>query len=135
MQRRIDAEPDTVWSVLTDVENWPSWTASVRSVQRRDAGPLRAGSAALVRQPGLRPQVWRVTELAERACFTWQARGRGLTTTGYHLLATDGDAVLATIGIRQHGPLAGVVGALFGARIRRFVTLEAEGLRRAAEAG
>jgi uncharacterized protein YndB with AHSA1/START domain len=29
----IDAEPSTVWRVLTDVQQWPSWDSGVKSVE------------------------------------------------------------------------------------------------------
>ncbi|ROS43990.1 SRPBCC family protein [Amycolatopsis thermoflava] len=134
--RRIDAVLDTVWAVLSDVAKWPSWTASMSSVRLRTPGRLRVGSEAVVKQPGLAPLVWRVTELTDRQSFTWQAQARGVTSIGWHRLTADGDgAVTAVLGVEQRGPLAPLAGLLFGARIRRFVTMEADGLRRAAESG
>jgi hypothetical protein len=40
----VKAQPRTVWRLLTDVEDWPSWQAPVTSAQRLDHGPLRDGS-------------------------------------------------------------------------------------------
>ncbi|NIH84045.1 hypothetical protein [Amycolatopsis granulosa] len=39
--RRIRSGQETVRAVLTEVENWPSWTASTTSVRSREPGPLR----------------------------------------------------------------------------------------------
>lgn len=40
----IKAPLNTIWDLHTDVEGWPSWQASVATMDRLDPGPLRAGS-------------------------------------------------------------------------------------------
>ncbi|RBM22038.1 polyketide cyclase [Prauserella sp. PE36] len=132
--RHIDATPDVVWAALVDVERWPEWTDSVTSVRRLGTGPLQVGSEARVKQPRLAAQVWRVTELTERRSFTWEARGPGLTTIGGHVLAEDANgAVTATLSLEQRGPLAPVLGFALGGMVRRYVTMEADGLKRVSE--
>jgi hypothetical protein len=39
---RIEASPDVVWDVLSDLSNWPAWNPDVRSVTLR--GPLQPGT-------------------------------------------------------------------------------------------
>jgi len=41
-QVQIAADPETVWDVLSDFEQWPSWNSDVRSMSLR--GPLEPGS-------------------------------------------------------------------------------------------
>ncbi|HYZ09279.1 MAG TPA: SRPBCC family protein [Pseudonocardiaceae bacterium] len=82
----IDATPETIWSVLVDVELWPSWTASTSSVTRLDSGAFGVGSAARVKQPRLPAAVWRVTAFEHGTSFTWVARSPGLATSARHTL-------------------------------------------------
>jgi uncharacterized protein YndB with AHSA1/START domain len=44
----IDAPPDRVWAVMSDIERWPEWTPTVTSIARmghRPADPTRRVSA------------------------------------------------------------------------------------------
>ena len=79
----ISAPPQRVWSVTTDIERWPEWTASVLSVRRLDSGKFRVGSRARIRQPKFLPAVWEVTELKEGRNFTWVTRSTGLRAAGH----------------------------------------------------
>ena len=130
----IDAAPGDVWMVVTDVERWPQWTASMTSVERLDEGPFSVGSTARVRQPKLPVAVWEVVDLEPEVSFSWTARTPGITTTAEHRLTSrPGGGVGVTLSIRQTGPLSPLV-ALFTSRItRRYVQIEADGLKRRCE--
>jgi uncharacterized membrane protein len=130
----IAAPPELLWRLTVDIEGWPRLTSTMTSVRRLDEGPLRVGGEALVKQPGLRAARWRVTELADGGRFVWQSTAGGVTSVGEHLVVPDGDGTRLTLAVRQSGVLAGLVGALYGRRIRRFVDIEAAGFRAAAEA-
>ncbi len=131
----VDASPDRVWALFVDVERWPELTPSMSNVRRIDTGELRLGSTAMIKQPGLPPAMWRVTELEPGRVFTWESRSTGVTTSGRHEVEPAGAGARITLTLRQTGPLAGVLGWLLGGRIRRSVTQEAQGFRRRAEAG
>jgi uncharacterized membrane protein len=123
------------WAALVDVTQWPRWTKSITSVRRLDDGPLRVGSRARVKQPGMPWLVWEVTELRDREAFTWAARSPGVRTAGVHRLRANPDgSTRITLELDQTGPLAGLVGALMGARSRRFLGMEAAGLKAASQA-
>jgi uncharacterized membrane protein len=129
------APRDRVWAVLTDIASWPTWTESMTSVQPLTDGPLRVGSQALVKQPGLPRLTWKVTELTEGSNFTWVARSPGVLTTAVHELVDEpAGTTRITLTVRHSGPLAGIVGALTGSRTRRYLALEGPGLKAASEA-
>jgi hypothetical protein len=127
----IDATPEVVWSVISDVERWPEWTASIRSVELLTPGPLAVGSRARVRQPKLPTAVWEVTELRPGRSFTWVNRSPGMTSTGVHSVS---DAGVATLRIEQTGPLS-VLALPFLPLTKKYVQLEAAGLKRRSESG
>ncbi|GHH79162.1 hypothetical protein GCM10018781_56560 [Kitasatospora indigofera] len=92
----IHAPLRTVWRLQADVEGWPSWQAPVRSAERLDGGPLRAGSAFRWTTPvppnpttpatGLRITST-VEQLRQGSCIRWTgpADGEGLHIDGVHV--------------------------------------------------
>ena len=130
----IDAAPDKVWAVLTDVERWPEWTPSMRAVKRLDDTPFGAGSKVRVRQPRLPQAVYTVTTYDPGRAFIWVSKVPGVTVTADHqvLPREDGHATVH-LSADQTGLLAPLLG-LFTARLtRHYVTQEAEGLKRVCE--
>jgi uncharacterized membrane protein len=132
----IRASPDRVWSELTAVEKWPEWTKSVTRVERLEDGAFGLGSRARVKQPKLPPLVWTVTDFQPGRAFTWTASSGGVTSVGEHRLRPgDDQTCTVTLAIRQSGPLAPVVGLLISRMTRRYVNIEAQGLKQRCENG
>ncbi|MEH1100055.1 SRPBCC family protein [Micromonospora sp. CPCC 205561] len=130
----VAAEAEQVWAVLVDVERWSEWTPSVRRASRGESGPLAVGATARLEQPKLRPAVWRVTELVEGRSFSWVSRSPGVTSLGEHRVSPlPGGRCRVELVIAQSGPLAGPVGWLYGDLTRRYLRMEADGLRRRCE--
>ncbi|MFC0506733.1 SRPBCC family protein [Micromonospora costi] len=130
------AGADRAWAALAAVTTYPRWTASMSSVQPLDGPALAVGNRFRIRQPGLPVTVWRVCEVRDGESYAWEARAPGVHTLAYHRLTPEADgATRITIGIRQTGPLAGLVALLIAARTRRYLRMEAAGLKAAAEAG
>lgn len=129
----IDAPVDVVWRLTTDVANWPSITPTVTRIERLDDGPIRVGSRARIKQPRQAESVWTVTRLDEGREFTWQTRRMGLTMTGSHLLATDGDRCRNTLTLDLEGRGAKLFGLLFGRQLYGAIETENAGFRTKAE--
>ncbi len=128
----IAAPPDRVWAVMSDIEKWHEWTASITSVRRTDHGPLRPGGRAWVRQPKFPPALWTVTEVGATS-FTWVSRAPGMVVTARHAVEPVGNGSRATLSLN----FAGVLGPLFGRLTRRindrYLAMEAAGLKRRTE--
>ena len=131
----IDAPPERVWAVLSDVERWHEWNESVMSVERLDDGPLGVGSRAVVKQPRLRPAEFEVTAFEPGRSFAWTSKAPGVTSVGDHRVEPRGEGgSTATLVLRQTGLVAPIIAVLFGRLIRSYVQMEGNGLKRRAEA-
>lgn len=130
----IDAPPERVWSVMSDVERWHEWTASISKVELLDGSELRASSRARVTQPKLPQAVWQVTQLDPGRYFEWENRSPGLRSVGGHGVEPDGDGTLATLWIRQTGLMTPILALFYKKLINRYVQMEADGLKQRSEA-
>jgi uncharacterized membrane protein len=125
----IDAPPERVFALLCDVERWPEWTPTMTSVQRLEQGPFTVGSSAQVRQPKLRPAVWKVTELEDKRNFTWVSRSPGLRMKAGHLVERYGTGSRVELSFELSGLMARVVSRLYGGLIEQYVTTESQKLK------
>jgi uncharacterized membrane protein len=130
----IAASRDTVWSTLVDVERWPEWTESVTSIDLLTDRPPGLGSKLRIKQPRLHALVWEMTELVPGEVFTWRSSTLGITSVGTHrITASTGDRVTVTLALHQTGFLAPLVGLLTARVTRRYIDMEARGLKARAE--
>src|SRR5215813_11464461 len=125
----IQAPPNTVWAIWSDIERWSEWTASVTKIQKLVPGPLAIGLRACVRQPKLPVAIWRVTELEENRGFTWVSTSPGAHVTGIHALEPRVGGTRATMTLIFAGPLALLFGWLSRSLTQRYLQLEANGLK------
>lgn len=128
----IDAAPETVWALLTDVERWPDMTDSIDRVELLDK-PFALSSRSRVHQPKIPAAIWTVTDFTENESFTWESRSPGVTTTAVHAMTATENGVTVRLTLDQKGPLAGVFSLITGRLTRRYVTMEANGLKNKAE--
>jgi uncharacterized protein YndB with AHSA1/START domain len=129
------ASPAQAWRALIDITDWPRWTPSYKSIERLDDGAVAVGSRARVRQPRLAPAIYEVTEIDDGKNFTWTSNAAGVRTVAQHRLAPTGDGgTRIELAAELSGWLAGPVNVLLGRRIQRYVSLEANGIKAAAEA-
>lgn len=129
----IEAPAPRVWQVMSGVEDWPSWTASITSVTLLDGG-LRVGARAAVEQPRLPRAVWTVTSLEEGREFVWEASGPGIHTIARHAVEETGPGrSRATLSIEQRGPVGWLMARLYRGLTDRYLALESAGLKACSE--
>lgn len=130
----IDASPALVWRVFAEVERWPEWTGSVTRLTPLDGADLAVGRRYRIEQPGMPKLVWEVTELEPGVSWTWRQRSPGGTTRASHVVETrPGGGTLVRQRIDQRGPVGLAVALLMRRKTRRFLDLEAQGLKARSE--
>ena len=130
----IDAPPQLVWDVFSDVERWPEWTASVTSLVGLDGPALAVGKRFAIKQPRMSKLVWKVTEIDPGSLWTWVQRSPGVLVSARHyVIAQPGGRTLVRQQLDQRGVIGSLVGRLMVKMTRRFLELEARGLKARAE--
>ncbi len=130
----IDAPADLVWSVFSDVERWPEWTASVNRLVGLDGPDLALGRRFEIAQPRMPTLSWQVTELSPYASWTWVQRSSGAVTVASHsVVATADDATVVNQELDQGGFVGSAVAALMSRMTKRYLEMEGRGLKARSE--
>jgi uncharacterized membrane protein len=130
----IDAPAQLVWEVFSDVESWPEWTASVTSLIARDGAGLAIGKRFAIKQPGMSKLVWKVSEIDPGSSWTWVQRSPGVRVSARHwVIPQPGGRTLVRQQLDQRGVLGALVGRLMVKKTKRFLELEAQGLKARSE--
>lgn len=126
----IDAPAAVVWDVFSDVQSWPEWTASVTRLVALDSRELLVGNRFEIKQPRMPKLVWKVAEVTPGASWTWVQRSPGgLTVARHNVTPIDAGRSRVHQVLEQRGPVGALVGLLMRSMTRRYLDLEAEGLK------
>lgn len=129
----IDARPERVWEVLTDLEAWPRRIETVEEIELLTPPPLAIGSRVRLKQPKLPEGVWGVTAWDAPAFFEFRQKAGGMTTVaGHRVEALDGEKARLTLSIDIRGWMLPVA-FFFKGLTNRYLAAEAQGMKRAAE--
>jgi hypothetical protein len=130
----IDAPAERVWAVVSDVEAWPRRIETVESVELLSPAPVGEGSRVRLKQPKLPEGDWVITRWDVPASFEWHQKSSGMSVVADHRIEPLGEGrsrLSLTLDMRG---LAVPVAALFYRGLtKRYMALEAEGMKRAAE--
>ena len=130
----IDAPAKVVWDVFSDVERWPDWTASVTRLVALDGPGLDVGKRFEIKQPRMPKLVWEVTEVTPGQSWTWVQRSPGgLTVARHDVIAESDGSTRVRQSIDQRGPIGLLVGLLMRRMTKRYLNLEAAGLKARSE--
>lgn len=130
----IDAPQQRVWDVLTDLEAWPQRIETVDTVEVLTAPPLGVGGRVRLKQPKLPEGVWELMVWDAPSYFEWMQKMTGTTTVaGHRVEAIGGDRSRLTLTLEMRGLLFTIIGRFYRDLTNRYMSLEAEGMKRAAE--
>jgi len=125
----IEAAPEQVWKVMTDVERWPEWTRSIKSIEALDGGAPRVGARFRIRQPDLPPATWKVTAWNENRGFTWVSENFGVTVSAEHIIEPTARGCRVVLALDYSGYFGSVAAYLASNLTCKYLEMEAAGLK------
>ena len=132
----IDAPQGRVWDVLSDLEAWPQRVETVEAVELLTPAPITRGSRIRLRQPNVPEGSWDITTWEAPSYFEMTQKGGGATSVaGHRVEALGADRSRLTLTLDMRGLLIPIVGRVYKDLTNRYLQLEAEGIKRAAESG
>ena len=130
----IDAPQQRVWNVLSAIEAWPQRVETVDTVELLTPPPIAKGSRVRLKQPKLPEGTWDVTVWDAPSYFEWTQKMRGVTTVAGHRVDALGEGrARLTLTLEMRGLVISIVGRFYKDLTNRYINLEAEGMKRAAE--
>jgi uncharacterized membrane protein len=130
----IDAGQQRVWDVLSDLESWPQRIETVDVVELLTPAPVGEGSRVRLKQPKLPEGTWEVTVWDAPSYFEWRQTSGGVTSVaGHRVDALEEDQSRLTLTLDMRGLVVPVVVLFYKGLTNRYMTIEAQGMKRAAE--
>jgi uncharacterized membrane protein len=130
----INASQQRVWDVLSDIEAWPQRIKTVDSVELLSPAPIAEGSRARLKQPKLGEGTWDITVWDAPSYFEWTQKTAGITSVAGHRVEALGEGrARLTLTLDMRGFLIPVIALFYKGLTNRYMNLEAEGMKRAAE--
>ena len=130
----IDAPQARVWEVLSDLEAWPDRIETVDTVELLTPRPISMGGQVRLKQPKLPEGIWTITAWDAPTFFEWTQRTGGISTVaGHRVESLDEDRARLVLTLDMRGWLIPVMALFYRKLTDRYMTLEAEGMKRAAE--
>jgi uncharacterized membrane protein len=130
----IDAQQQRVWDVLSDLESWPRRIETVDVVELLTPPPVAEGSRILLKQPKLPEGTWDVTVWEAPSYFEWRQKSGGVTSVaGHRVEVLEQGRSRLTLSLEMRGLPIPITGRIFRGLITRYMSLEAQGMKLAAE--
>ena len=130
----INAPQQRVWDVLSDIEAWPRRIETVDTVELLTPAPFAKGSRVRLKQPKLPEGIWEVTVWDAPSYFEWTQKTSGITSVAGHRVEAQGEGrARLTLTLDMRGFLIPIIALFYKKLTDRYMNLEAEGMKRAAE--
>ena len=129
----IEADQQRVWEVLSDFEAWPRRIETVDVAEVLTPAPVAIGSRILLKQPKLPDSTFDITVWDAPSYFEMRQKSGGMTTVAGHRVEVleEGRSRL-TLSLDMRGPMI-IVAMFFRGLTNRYMTSEAQDMKRAAE--
>jgi uncharacterized membrane protein len=130
----IDAPQQRVWDVLSDLEGWPQRIETVDTIELLTPAPITKGSRVRLKQPKLPEGIWDITVWDAPSYFEWTQKSSGTTSVaGHRVEALGAGRARLTLTLDMRGLLIPIIALFYKDLTNRYMNLEAEGMKRAAE--
>ena len=130
----IDASQQQVWDVLTELDAWPRRIETVDEVEVLTPPPLAQGTRVRLKQPKLPQGTWEVTAWDAPSFFEWRQKSGAATTVAGHRVEAVGEGrSRLTLTLEMRGLMTPILALVYTSLTTRYLRLEAEGMKRAAE--
>ena len=130
----IDAQQERVWEVLSHLEAWPRRIETVDVVELLTPAPMSKGSRVRLKQPKLPEGTWDITVWDAPSYFEFRQKSGGITSVaGHRVEALEEGRSRLTLSLDMRGLLIPVVALFYRGLTNRYMTIEAQGMKRAAE--
>ena len=130
----IDAPQQRVWDVLSAIEAWPQRIETVDVVELLTRSPVAKGSRVRLKQPKLPEGTWDITAWDAPTYFEWTQKSGGTTSVaGHRVDALEEGRARLTLTLDMRGLLIPIMALFYKDLTNRYMNLEAEGMKRAAE--
>jgi uncharacterized membrane protein len=130
----IEAPQQRVWDVLSAIEAWPQRIETVDSVELLTPAPIAKGSRVRLKQPKLPEGTWDITVWEPPSYFEWTQKMTGATSVAGHRVESLGEGrARLRLTLDMRGLLIPIVALFYKDLTNRYMNLEAEGMKRAAE--
>ncbi len=130
----IDAPPQRVWDVLSDIEAWPQRIETVDAAELLTPAPVGMGSRVRLKQPKLGEGTWEVTAWDGPSFFEFRQQASGVTSVaGHRVEAMEEGRSRLTLTLEMSGLLVPIFGRVFKGLTNRYMTDEAQGIKRESE--
>ena len=130
----IDAPQQRVWDVLGDLEGWPQRIVTVDTIELLTPAPITRGSRVRLKQPKLPEGTWDITVWDAPSYFEWTQKSTGTTSVAGHRVEALGESrARLTLTLDMRGLLIPIMILFYKDLTNRYMNLEAEGMKRAAE--
>ena len=130
----IAAPQQRVWDVLSALETWPQRIETVDTVELLTPAPVTEGSRVRLKQPKLPEGTWDITVWDEPSYFEWTQRTGGVISVAGHRVEALGEGrARLTLTLDMRGILIPIIALFYKKLTNRYMNLEAEGMKRAAE--